>query len=702
MLFVRGVTALVAPARRTRPLARRFAAARSYDYDVVVIGGGHAGCEAAAAAARGGARTALVTQRVDTVGEMSCNPSIGGIGKGHLVREVDALGGVMGRAIDAAGIHFRMLNRRKGPAVWGPRAQADRDLYRAFMRSEIASGNYENLDVLEASAEDVLFEDCGGERRVRAVAVTIDEAPVEVATSACVITTGTFLRGTIWLGQESRPAGRFVRDDGAGGPGDLSGDVEPPSTGLAKTLELDLGLPLGRLKTGTPPRLDGRTIDWSRCVAQPSEDPPFAFSYGNAGASPRGTVACARTATNERTHDIVRAEAHTLAPPSVSGTGPRYCPSLYKKVERFGDRSSHVVWLEPEGLDTDLVYPNGLSGAFPLDVQERIVRSIAGLENAVIVQPGYDVEYDFVDPRSLDHGLGVKKARGLFLAGQICGTTGYEEAAALGLVAGANAALAAGDRDAAASARRRFVVGRDEGYIGVLVDDLVTRGTMEPYRMFTSRAEYRLALRADNADLRLTRLGAARVPGLVEPARLAACEARARDVADAKARCDALRFAPEAWAPAFLSADETNRDDHSKRSHKSASQLLAMPHATLEGVLELAAAQGEELVIAAGARDTVAALCKYAAYLDRMDRDVAAYKRNDATKIPPDLDYSAANLPALSAEEREKLGAARPRTFAEAARISGVTPASLVYLYNHVANGSKRPSAAAVAAEASS
>ena len=387
MLFVGRAIALVAPARRTRPLARRFAAARSYDYDVVVIGGGHAGCEAAAAAARGGARTALVTQRVDTVGEMSCNPSIGGIGKGHLVREVDALGGVMGRAIDAAGIHFRMLNRRKGPAVWGPRAQADRDLYRAFMRSEIASGAYENLDVLEASAEDVLFEDRGGERRVRAVAVTIDDAPVEVATSACVITTGTFLRGTIWLGKESRPAGRFVRDDGTGGPGDLSGDVEPPSTGLAKTLELDLGLPLGRLKTGTPPRLDGRTIDWSKCVAQPSEDPPFAFSYGNAGASPRGTVACARTATNERTHDIVRAEAHTLAPPSVSGTGPRYCPSLYKKVERFGDRSSHVVWLEPEGLNTDLVYPNGLSGAFPLDVQERIVRSIAGLENAVIVQP---------------------------------------------------------------------------------------------------------------------------------------------------------------------------------------------------------------------------------------------------------------------------------------------------------------------------
>ncbi|KAH8076398.1 hypothetical protein JL721_397 [Aureococcus anophagefferens] len=615
MLFVRGVFAFTAPARRTRLLARCFAAARSYDYDVVVIGGGHAGCEAAAAAARGGARTALVTQRVDTVGEMSCNPSIGGIGKGHLVREVDALGGVMGRAIDAAGIHFRMLNRRKGPAVWGPRAQADRDLYRAFMRGEIASGAYENLDVLEASAED-----------------------------------------------ESRPAGRFVRDDGTGGSGDLSGDVEPPSTGLAKTLELDLGLPLGRLKTGTPPRLDGRTIDWSKCVAQPSEDPPFAFSYGNAEASPRGTVACARTATNERTHDIVRAEAHTLAPPSVSGTGPRYCPSLYKKVERFGDRSSHVVWLEPEGLNTDLVYPNGLSGAFPLDVQERIVRSIAGLENAVIVQPGYDVEYDFVDPRSLDHGLGVKKARGLFLAGQICGTTGYEEAAALGLVAGANAALAAGDGDAAASARRRFVVGRDEGYIGVLVDDLVTRGTMEPYRMFTSRAEYRLALRADNADLRLTRLGAARVPGLVEPDRLAACEARARHVADAKARCDALRFAPEAWAPAFLSAEETNRDDHSKRSHKSASQLLAMPHATLEGVLELAAAQGEELPIAADARDTVAALCKYAAYLDRMDRDVAAYKRNDATKIPPDLDYSAANLPALSAEEREKLRAAPQRS----------------------------------------
>ena len=648
------------------------------------------------------ASTILVTQRQDTIGEMSCNPSIGGIGKGHLVREVDALGGVMGRAIDHAGIHFRMLNRRKGPAVWGPRAQADRDLYRDFLRRELTEGTYENLEVVQASAEDVFFEEAGGERRVRAVGVTMDGASVELPAASCVITTGTFLRGTIWLGQESRPAGRFTRRDDAKGGAYGDAEVEPPSTGLARTLEVDLGLPLDRLKTGTPPRLDGRTIDWDRCVAQPSEDPRFAFSYvGDAGGGgkARRTVTCARTATNEGTHDIVRAKAHTLAPPSVSGVGPRYCPSLYKKVERFGERSSHVVWLEPEGLDTDLVYPNGLSGAFPLDVQEEIIHSIAGLEDAVIVQPGYDVEYDYVDPRSLDHGLGVKCATGLHLAGQICGTTGYEEAAALGVIAGVNAALSAFDRGLAPSARRRFVVGRDEGYVGVLVDDLVTRGTMEPYRMFTSRAEYRLALRADNADLRLTRKAAREVPGLVEADRLAACLRRAAAVDAAKARCDALKFAPDAWAPKFLTDDEPNRDDHAKRAHKSASQILAMPHATLDAVLDLAKEAGHDLHVDDDAKDTVAALCKYSAYLDRMNRDVAAYKRNDNTKIPPDLDYSAANLPALSAEEREKLGAARPNTFAEAATISGVTPASLVYLFNFVSNnhGAKKSPAPASA-----
>ena len=666
LVLARRAAGLVAPAARRSITTARAAAA----YDVIVIGGGHAGCEAATAAARAGAKTALVTQNANTVGEMSCNPSIGGIGKGHLVKEIDALGGVMGRGVDWAGIHFRMLNQRKGPAVWGPRAQADRDLYKDWMQNEL--GDYANLEIVEASAEDVLF--AGDEVR----AVLTSEG--ELMTKSAVITTGTFLRGKIFLGKESWPAGRFVRDD------PYTATTEPPSSGLAKTLEVDLALPLSRLKTGTPPRLDGCTIDWERCVEQRTEVAQ-PFSYFNKVKKDRKTVTCFRTATNEKTHDIVREYVHTLAPTTTDGVGPRYCPSLHKKVERFAERDSHVVWLEPEGLNTDLVYPNGLSGAWPRDVQEKIVRSIVGLEKAEIVQPGYDVEYDFVDPRSLDHGLGVRKMCGLHLAGQICGTTGYEEAAAQGIVAGANAALSALDRAKPADERRRFVVDRSEGYIGVLVDDLVTRGTNEPYRMFTSRAEYRLHLRADNADLRLTRKGAEY--GLVERGRLETCIERSKLVDEGCANLDNLRFAPKEWGPAFLEGAEAARSD-ARRPHKTATELLAMPHADFAKLKRFCEEQGVAVGVALEAEDTVAAQCKYAAYLTRQQRDMDNYRKNDATKIPADLDYSESNLPALSAEEREKLVAARPRTFAEAGKLQGLTPASLVYLYQHVSSRSSK------------
>ena len=488
------------------------------------------------------------------------------------------------------------------------------------------------------------------------------------------MTTGTFLRGRIYLGQESFPAGRRTRDDG----------VEPPSNGLATLLEDRLQLPLGRLKTGTPPRLDGTTIDWDQCEPQESERPPFAFSFLNDAATPRGYIDCYRTNTNLETHKIVMDEAHTLAPPSTTGTGPRYCPSIYKKVERFGDRSSHGVWLEPEGLKTDLVYPNGLSGAYPLEVQERIINSIVGLENAKIVQPGYDVEYDFVDPKSLHHDLQVQVAPGLFLAGQICGTTGYEEAAALGIVAGANAGLFATTDDS-----KKFILSRRDGYIGVLVDDLVTRGTQEPYRMFTSRAEYRLHLRADNADLRLTPLG--HKIGLVDDLRYDRYRHRQDAVSSALKYLDTVRLPVDEWytaLPDLCTPDQRRRPG----MIKSAADILKMPRAHLADV----EAVGNVTPVPREARDTVAAECKYGAYVDRQDRELENFKRNDQLFIPPDIDYSPSALPALSSEEREKLYHHRPKTFADASSISGITPASLVYLYNHVVSRrqSRRPTAA--------
>jgi tRNA uridine 5-carboxymethylaminomethyl modification enzyme len=617
-------------------------------YDVVVVGGGHAGCEAAAAAARCGARTLLLTHRLDTIGEMSCNPAIGGIGKGHLVREVDALDGLMARAADAAAIHAKVLNRSKGPAVRGPRVQADRRLYRTAMQALLAATP--NLALAAESAEDLELDATG---QVRAIHCGSGR---RIACGAVVLTTGTFLRGEIHLGEARRPAGR------AG---------EAPSIGLARALDR-LGLPLARLKTGTPPRLDGRTIDWDALEPQPGDDPPEPMSWMTERLG-NPQLLCRITWTTPATHDLIRANLGRTAVYAgrIQGVGPRYCPSIEDKVVRFAERERHQIFLEPEGLEDDTVYPNGISTSLPEEIQAALIASIPGLGRARILRPGYAIEYDHVDPRALRRTLEVRVAAGLFLAGQINGTTGYEEAAAQGLMAGLNAAQRAG------GAEPDCVLGRAEAYIGVMLDDLVSQGVTEPYRMLTARSEHRLSLRADNAGLRLTRRGLAW--GCIGAERAARQAAFSSHVADSLARAALDEATPYALSAAGIPIRQDGR-------RRTVLEVLALPDVT---VAMAAAAFPWLAALPTAVATQVEAEAFYAPHLRRQDSERRMLAREDGVPVPADLDYR--RIAGLSAEMQQRLSRANPDSLGSASRVPGITPAAVAALAIHLRRGQPEP-----------